>query len=358
MDVDRLKRRILYNCDVADARRAGLYSVCGLVMRLRDLYKWERRLPPWQEDESAKVLAWIGDKETRWEALMQADYRALPVNGRHVDAFDAATVNQSINSRGLFYGAGYAHSLKPTFFLARIDDCLTVDQKAVWILGREHARDLLTLPAFSQDGQVVLRSEAGRMFLWDQIVYLGNSGRSAFNFAMQACGLPDGRLETIRRRFEDVWKVQKSIYIQHEIGELEETLFDRRIWRRMLADYPHTAVELFVRTLKDLLADTGEKGVLAHLIRHQNAAGLGLYVAFGNGMTRMLTKALVSAFDAFTADAEWDRIAQASEAVKAGVKHHTGRVIEIYRQARAHQDLQRAQDRIEAMMRSSALIRT
>jgi hypothetical protein len=357
LDVDRLKRSILHNCDITDARHAGIYSVCGLVMRLRDLYKWERRLAPWQEDESAKVLEWIGDKETHWENLMEADYHALPVNGHNVDAFDTATVNRSINSQGLFYGAGYAHSLKPTFFLAEIDDCLTVDQKVVWILGREHARDLLTLPAFSQDGQVVLRTEAGRMFLWDQIVYLGNSGRRAFNFAIQACGLPDDRLETIRRRFEDVWNVQKGIYIQHEVGELEETLFDRRIWRRMLADYPHTAVEFFVRTLKDLLADTSEKGTLPHLIKHQNAAGLGLYMAFGNGMTRMLTKDLVCAFDAFTADAQWRRIAQASETIRAEVKNHTRRVIEIYRQARVHQDLQRAQDSIEAMMRKFALIR-
>lgn len=358
MDVERLKRRILHNCDITDARHAGIYSVCGLVMRLRDLYKWERRLPPWQEDESDKVLEWIGDKESRWEALMEADYCALPVNGHNVDAFDTATVNQSIFPQGLFYGAGYAHSLKPTFFLAQIDDCLTVDHRVVWILGREHARDLLTLPAFSQDGQVVLRTEAGRMFLWDQILYLGNSGRRALNFAMQACGLPDDRLETIRHRFEDVWEVQKSIYIQHEVGELEETLFDRRTWQRMLADYPHTAVELFIRTLKDLLADTSEKGTLPHLIRHQNAAGLGLYMAFGNGMTRMLTKALVCAFDAFTADAEWGRIAQALESIRAEVKNHTRRVIEIYRQAQVHQDLQRAQDSIEEMMRKFALIRT
>ena len=75
----------------------------------------------------------------------------------------------------------------------------------------------------------------------------------------------------------------------------------------MLADYPHTAVELFVRTLKDLLADTHPKGTLAHLIAHRDNAGLGLYMAFGNGITRMLTKGLICAFDAFTTDGDWDR---------------------------------------------------
>ncbi|MGD8847458.1 MAG: hypothetical protein PVI54_18205, partial [Desulfobacteraceae bacterium] len=176
-------------------------------MRLRDLYKWERRLSPWHEDDAAKVLEWIGDKEIHWEELMEADYRPLPVNDRSLDAFDAKRVNQSIKSTGLYYGAGYAHSLKPTFFLAEIEERLTVDGVIVWVLGREHARDLLTLPAFSQDRQVVLRTEAGRMYLWDQILYMGNSGRRALDYGLKACGLGDHRHETIVRQFDDIWNV-------------------------------------------------------------------------------------------------------------------------------------------------------
>lgn len=357
MDIERLKRQILYNCDVTDAQHSGIYSVCGLVMRLRDLYKWEKRLPPWQEDASADVLEWIGDKEIHWEGLMEADYRPLPVNGHTLDAFDTAAVNQSIKSANLYYGAGYAHSLKPTFFLARIDDRLAVDGRVVWILGKEHARDLLTLPAFSQDDQVVLRTEAGRMYLWDQILYMGNSGRRALDFAMEAFGFKDHTHETIQRHFDDVWEVQKTIYISHEVGELEDCVFDRHIWQEMLADYPHTAVELFIRTLKDLLADTNPKGTLAHLVAHRNMTGLGLYMAFGNGITRMLTKELNCAFDAFAKDADWGRIAEASETIRDNVKSHTHRVIDVYDQNRSPKKLKHAQEVIEEMMRKSGLIR-
>lgn len=357
LDIDQLKRQILYNCDVTDAQHSGVYSVCGLVMRLRDLYKWERRLPPWQEDASASVLEWIGDKETRWEGLMETDYLPLTVNGHTLDAFDTAGVNQSLKAMNLFYGAGYAHSLKPTFFLAEIDDRLVVEGKAVWVLGREHARDLLTLPAFSQDGQVVLRTEAGRMYLWDQILYMGNSGRRALTFALDAFGFKDHATEAIQRNFDDIWAVQKSIYIRHEVGEIEDRVFDRRIWQEMLADYPHTAVELFIRTLKDLLADTNPKGTLAHLISNRNTAGIGLYMAFGNGITRMLTKALNCAFDSFAMDPNWGRIADASNTIRAEVKDHTRRVIEIYRQGRIRQDLKSARDTIEEMMRHCELIK-
>lgn len=357
MDVDRLKRQVLYNCDVTDAQHSGIYSVCGLVMRLRDLYKWERRLPPWQEDASASVLEWIGDKETHWEELMAADYRPLSANGHTFDAFDTAAVNQSINSLNLFYGAGYAHSLKPTFFLADIDDRLAVDGRVVWVLGREHARDLLTLPAFTQNEQVVLRTEAGRMYLWDQILYMSHSGRSALDFALEAFGFKDQTHDTIQRHFDHIWDVQKAIYIHHEVGEIEDRVFDRKIWQEMLADYPHTAVELFIRTLKDLLADTNPKGTLAHLMTHRNDAGLGLYMAFGNGITRTLTRELICAFDAFTTDADWDRIAEATKAIRDDVKAYTRRVIEIYRRNRTPEKLKDAQQSIEGIMRKSALIR-
>jgi hypothetical protein len=50
MDDKELKsftRQVLRNCDISDADHAGFYSICGLALRLRDLYKWENQLPPW-----------------------------------------------------------------------------------------------------------------------------------------------------------------------------------------------------------------------------------------------------------------------------------------------------------------------
>ena len=357
MDLDKFIDSVRFNCDVTDARHAGIYSVCGLVMRLRDLYKWERRIPPWQEDASERVLEWIGDKETHWEGLLADEFQALSIDGQRFDAFDAAGVNQIINPMKLFYGAGYGHSLKPTFFLADIDDCLSVDGRPVQVLGKEHARDLLTLPAFSQDGQVVLRTEAGRMFLWDQILYLGNSGRKAFEFAAMRCGCADSDSKTIRRHFDRIWKVQKNIYIRHEVGELEDEVFDREIWQQMLSDYPHTAVELLVRTLKDLLADTGDKGTLRYLIRHRDAAGIGLYMAFGNGITRMLTQPLICAFDDFIAGTDWPRIAEASHTVRQALIAYTRQVMTLYGEGFHRQDPDWARQAIEKEMRQSGLIR-
>jgi len=350
LDIARLSQDVRRNCDVSDARHAGIYSVCGLAMRLRDLYKWERRLPPWQEDEASRVLDWIGVKEELWETLLDAEYDRLRVNGQSFDPFDTRGINAVLTPLHFFYGAGYAHSLKPTFFLAEIENQKTVDGHRVCQLGREWARDLLTLPAFNQDGEVVLRREAARMFLWDQIAYISNSGRRALDFALAACGLPDTRTETIREHFDALLQVQQRIYLQHEIGELEETVFDRDVWQRMLADYPHTAVELLIRTLKDLLADTSPKGALTWLLQNRDEAALGLYMAFGNGFRRLLTHELICAFDAFGQDHRWERMSAAAQEVRQKAAADTAWVMERYLEGCKAKDLARAQAAIEDLM--------
>lgn len=351
MNLDRLTRQVLFNCDVSDARHAGIYSVCGLAMRLRDLYKWERRIAPWQEDEAALVLDWIGGKEDRWEHLLEADYVHLTVMDKDFEPFDTQSINAALAGENCFYGAGYAHHLKPTFVLADIDREEIVAGHRIRFLGRERARDLLTLPAFNQDGAVILRTEAARMYLWDQIAYISNSGRRALDLALASCGLPDSGSATIRGHFDTVFKVQQGIHLRHEIGELEETVFDRRIWQQLLADYPHSAVELLIRSLKDLLADTGPQGALTHLLRHQDAAALGLYMAFGSGMTRLLTHELTCAFDTFIQDRRWGPLIDAAGAVRQNAVSHTDRVMELYVKGGRRMGPKGTQEAIEDFMK-------
>ena len=68
---------MLRNCAISDARHVGLFSVCGLALRLRDLYKWENRLEPWVEEESSKLLNWIGQKEDAWDGLLDREFAPL-----------------------------------------------------------------------------------------------------------------------------------------------------------------------------------------------------------------------------------------------------------------------------------------
>ena len=73
---------IQHNCDISDARDNGIYSICTLVLKLRNLYKWEHGIEPWAEPEPADLLDWIEAKENYWETLAEKDFLPLPVNGK------------------------------------------------------------------------------------------------------------------------------------------------------------------------------------------------------------------------------------------------------------------------------------
>ena len=57
MDIKALREQVLHNCTISDSHHAGLYSICGLALRLRDLYKWEKGLDPWVAWLKERILA-------------------------------------------------------------------------------------------------------------------------------------------------------------------------------------------------------------------------------------------------------------------------------------------------------------
>ena len=75
IEIDTFARQVLKNCEISDAQHAGLFSICGLALRLRDLYKWENELNPWEEKDSSEILDWIAAKEQLWEKLGEKKIR-------------------------------------------------------------------------------------------------------------------------------------------------------------------------------------------------------------------------------------------------------------------------------------------
>ena len=198
-DLDSIVSQIQRNCSISDSRHAGLYSICGLALRLRDLYKWEKGLDPWVERESSEILEWIASKEEQWGDLLELDFNELIIDGSSYEPFDSTGINGVLNPRGFFYGAGYVHSLKPSFFMGVLEDAKQVDGFTVYILGREFARDLLTIPALSQDNCIVVRQESAKLFLWDLILFTKKSGQEALNFGLKNYGLKRKDSEALQR---------------------------------------------------------------------------------------------------------------------------------------------------------------
>ena len=104
--LDALIRRIQANCELASYHLAGGYSLCGFLMRLRQLYKWEHGLLPWQEPEPEAVLAWVATQEGAWEAREEDSWENLEVNGVTLDPFQVEELNRLLAPTGLAYGAG------------------------------------------------------------------------------------------------------------------------------------------------------------------------------------------------------------------------------------------------------------
>ncbi len=346
-DVDRIAGQVRRNCDVSDARNAGLYSICGLALRLRDLFKWEKGLPPWEEKDTSEILDWIGSREQRWEKLAEVHFSPITVRGHEFDPFNTVAINTLLEPLGFYYGAGYAHGLKPTFFLAHLEKKEAVDGIAVVILGDELARDLLTIPALSQHRCVILRQDAARLHLWDKLFYLKKSARPALQFALECCGLQAKSNEAPRQKLEAVCDAHRDNYIYHEIGEIRDTVFEREAWREMIALYPHSPVELLVRSIKDLLADTNEHGTMQHIIAERNAAALGLYVAFIDGLAKEVFSELAPAFREFAASGDWQTVRSAVKAGYAKACRITEQIICLHQDGKKKNEPQLARRNIE-----------
>jgi hypothetical protein len=339
LTVDDFGNQVLHNCTISDARFAGHYSVCGLALRLRDLYKWEKGLEPWAEEDATVLLEWIGRKQEKWEELALQDFRFLDINGTSYDPFDVRGINAALEPYGLLYGAGYVHGLKPTFFLARLKEARQVDGCQVHIVGQELARDLLTVPALSQEGHVLVRSESAKLFLWNQIFFIRKSGRDALLVALNALGLGESDLKDPRTSLPALADGEIESYIYHELGEIRDPVFERATWQDVIATFPHTPVELLARAAKDMLADTNEYGRLRYIIRQRKTASLALYVAFLDGLRKALFPELGEAFRQFAKTGNWRIVEEARMSGYDTASHYAQLISRIFREGRESRTL-------------------
>ena len=341
---EQLIPQIQYNCDLSDARYAGLYSVCGLALRLRDLYKWEKGLAPWVEKEPSEILDWIGSKEEAWEEIRDESYKKLELDRHQFDPFDTQTLNQLLYEHGLFYGAGYGRGLKPTFFMAQIMADDQVDGTPVYILGKELARDLFAVPALTQDSTILIRQKIAEVYLWDQMVYINKSGRRALDYALNQMGLGKQDRSAWKSNLTELTREVMGIYLHHEMGELSDEGIDRELWQEMIGAYPRSSIELFARAIKDILADTGSRGALHYILTERRPASLGFYVAFMEGMHKSLFPELRDAFADFVKNEDWNLI---EHAVKSGFEKARGladRMMVLFQQGKQMRDLKWAEE--------------
>jgi hypothetical protein len=303
-----LIEEVRWNCDIASAGQAGHFSLCGMLLRLRQLYKWEHGLDPWQEPEVDAVLAWIARRESTWDDLEAADWRNLAWGDAAIDPFAVETLNAHLIPRNLAYGAGLSRGLTPTFFLGELLEVRQAGPLTILILGPELARDLDASPALCQGTLIYARREALAFYLWDRLADPTQQGNAYLQVALKEHNLVLQDLlrdpEACREQFQAFLAGELEAVIRHETGEaLEPSL--KATFPAVLERFPQTRVELFVRTLKDALADVNEWGRLTYIIGERRLPSLAIMLAWRPGLLPALLPELEPAFQQFLATRDW-----------------------------------------------------
>ena len=325
-----LQNDIKFNCDVSDARFWGYFSICGLLMRYRDLFRSERGLQFWAPVDRGEIAWWIQQKEGRWPVLEDASFRDLPVGGAgRCDPYDLSALNGFLQPQGYVYGAGLGTYLKPTFFLARILSATKIDGFLVYTTGQELARDLFTAPAMLQGRVILLRREPIEAILWDRYVQLAPGRCAVLEAAFRSYGIEAGRPldESLGKDLERIGDAFAGVLLQHELAEARETL---PAWKDLLASVEDRKAELYLRAVQDLLADTSDRGPLRSIIENRDKGSLALFVGLLEGYRRELFPEVREAYRRVERDGSWDLLDDVRRTVYARQAAARKAVLELY----------------------------
>lgn len=318
-----LIRLVRWNCRLASAGGAYYYSLCGLLLRLRQLYKWEHGLQPWQEPEPDAVIAWVAEQERLWDSLEDAAWQPLYLNGETFEPLEVEALNQRLLPLKLAYGAGLGRGLKPTFFLGELAESRKLGDLTILILGRELARDLDGTPAMRQGTLIYARQEALAFYLWDRLADPVQQNNEFLKIALAGYDL---QLQDLLRdpgahesRFRELLAGELEAAIRHEIGEAREPSL-RQALPLVLASFPQTRVELWARGLKDALAEVNEWGRLSYFIATRNLPSLALMLAFRPGLYPLLMPELAPACRRVAAQGDWEALEEARQEVLARLR--------------------------------------
>jgi len=139
---------------------------------------------------------------------------------------------------------------------------------------------------------------------------------------------------------------ETDTYIYHELGEIQDTVFERKTWQEIIAEFPHTPIELLTRTVKDLLADTSEYGTLTHIIEERKTSSLAFYVAFLESFNKTLFPQIIEAFKDFTQTRDWEVIEQAKAVGYHAAKFRAEVIIGVYRTGKQKNDMKWVENEI------------
>lgn len=295
IDIAALSQTVQTNCHISDAQFAGNYSLCTFLLKMREYYRWENRIPLSQALTKSNVSAWISQRENDWETYEEKEFQQLALENDFHDPFQDDSINQRINPEGLVYSGGFGLFGKPNFFLGELDDKHHIEQLTIYISGREFARDLSAPPAMICGNNIYIRKESLRRFLWEKIEEWKwkndpntPMGRTV-EYYQNAL-----RTDDYEAILDAMCTTETQSTIYHEIGEAKASQLLGEAWIRLLAELPRSTLELKLRAIKDHLADS--ISTLPALIDEDNLPALHFYFANLTGMRKEIFPEALDAY--------------------------------------------------------------
>ncbi len=332
-DLNDLISQVRRNCIISDARYWGDYTICNLLLGLKEQYKFENKIMPWEDVKKEAILSWIAEREKLWAELEGEDFIQLNIRGKDYSAFDGESINNILITQNIFYGAGYGRRLKPSFFLAELNYRGVREGCSLYITGKELSRDMAAYPAMLQDEKIIIRSEVILLLIWDKFYELqSNKFKSSLSFAFNYYGIrPDEEpSEALHEKFRGILSSEIESYVYHEVGEFFEGKKLGGQWKDFLSSVSNCKAELMVRGIKDLLADTSEKGMLRYIIAQRNAGALAFYVSSLRGYRKSIFKEMPEAFQKFSEKENWEEIERAKDNCYKRLTNYAGSMLAIY----------------------------
>lgn len=304
MNIANVTKQIKYNCDISDAKYWGYFSLCGLLLRLRELYKSEHNISPWSNINQKDIGEWINAKETLWAEIEEDTLKDLDINGAILNPLEVSKINSSLIKENLIYGSGLALYKKPVFFLGELYSCSKIGDYQIYLINKEYARDLFTSSGMLQGKEIFIRLEQLKSLLWEMFLELKCKKNSFSENIFSGIGITaENDINTeFEIKLENLALRYSEIVLNHELAEAYEATDE---WTNIIYQIEDRKAEYFLRGLKDMLADTSEHGPLKKVIDMEDKGGFGFYISLTEMFHKAVHPELKEVFCTFAFNGDW-----------------------------------------------------
>ena len=313
--ISDLSKVVQHNCHIADASHAGDYTLCIYLLKMRELYRWEKDETFSTALPNDVVGKWLRKREALWDNLEGANYTDINIGRQTHSPFDSDQINDNLQEHELVYSGGMGINNRPHFFLAELDMHESNKGYSIYIAGKEYARDMSAPPAMSHQNNIYIRKESFRRLLWEQLeTWRWNKPDNALGRAF-ACYDCENNLDHALSEMTDT---EINNVIEHERGEILAGDLLGEQWRTLLFSLPHSKAAIMLRAIRDHMADS--LTTLPTLLAKNSAPSWHFYFGNLSNMRKDLYPSLVKGYD------EWYKtgsLSKMTEIVEQGKKHWT-----------------------------------